>query len=394
MPEPVPDVPDFSIPSLDELLRRRLAHVRVTQWLIGINVAVFVAMLFSGAGLWHSPNGVQLEWGANFGPATQDGQWWRLASALFLHFGVLHLLLNMWALWDGGQLVERMFGPLRFAAIYFASGIFGNLLSLVSHHGHAVSGGASGAIFGVYGALLVCLWRERRLLHPDEFRWLFWGAAAFAVASIAFGVLVPGIDNAAHVGGFFAGLLGGVLLATPLAAAAAGRRSPAAAWSAAGALLLAVLALLGQLPEPAYRWRDEVAVRREISEFIADDAAIGRAWQDIVRDSRRGDASFDELAGRIDAAIGDRYEESFEELSLLPANPALPSAAQLESLRRYAERRRDASRSLADALRSGDSGRIRAALAVQARALQRVPEPAPATAGQGGRRPDPAPRDR
>jgi rhomboid protease GluP len=403
MPEPVPvvaDVPHLPIPSLDELLRRRLAHVRVTQWLIGINVAVFVAMLFSGAGLWHSPNGVQLEWGANFGPATQDGQWWRLASALFLHFGVLHLLLNMWALWDGGQLVERMFGSLRFAVIYFASGIFGNLLSLVSHHGHAVSGGASGAIFGVYGALLVCLWRERRLLHPDEFRWLFWGAAAFAVASIAFGVLVAGIDNAAHVGGFFAGLLGGVVLATPLAAtaaaaSAAGRRPSAAAWSAAGALLLAVLALLGQLPEPAYRWRDEVEARREISEFIADDAAIGRAWQDIVRDSGRGGASFDELAGRIDAAIGDRYEESFEELSLLPANPALPSAAQLENLRRYAERRRDASRSLADALRSGDADKIRAALAAQARALQRAPEPSPAKAAPGGgRRPEPAPAAR
>jgi rhomboid protease GluP len=92
---------------------------------------VFLLMLAFGAGLWHAPNGVQLAWGANFGPATKDGEWWRLATAMFLHFGLVHLAMNMWALWDAGRLVERWIGHLRFAVLYLASGLAGNLVSLV-----------------------------------------------------------------------------------------------------------------------------------------------------------------------------------------------------------------------------------------------------------------------
>lgn len=363
-----------SLPSLDDLLQQRVPVLRVTPLLIGANLLVFVAMLFAGAGFWHTQNAVQLEWGANFGPATLDGQWWRLVSALFLHFGMLHLALNMWALWDAGQLVERMLGHWRFAAIYFASGIFGNLLSLVSHQGHAVSAGASGAIFGIYGVLFVCLWRERRQLQPRELRWLFWAAAAFAIGSVAFGLLVAGIDNAAHVGGFCTGLLGGIALLRPLAPAVADARRSGTrvGWWAASVLALALALLLGQLPEPAYRWRDEVELRRAISAFVADDAAIGKAWLSIVSDTRRGKESFAALADRVDAAMGERYAEDFDQLSRLPANPALPSAAQVETLRRYAERRRDAARALAAALRSGDTRSVRAAMAPPAGRAQRA----------------------
>ena len=371
-----------SIPPLHDRLRQRLPHVRVTQWLIGINLLVFLAMLASGAGLWHSSDAVQLAWGANFGPATQDGEWWRLGSALFLHFGALHLVMNMWALWDGGPLVERMYGHLRFAAIFFISGISGNLLSLVSHHGQAISGGASGAIFGVYGALLVCLWRERRHLQPREFRWLFWGASGFAALTIVLGLLIPGIDNAAHVGGFLTGLLSGVVRGRALDA------GQTLAWRprslAAAVYALALLLLVSQIPEPAWRWSEEAQARKEVSEFLRDDAAIRQAWQKILNDSKRGGVSFDELAGRIDTAIGDRYEESFEHLSLFPINPALPSAKTLEMLRDYAELRRDASRSLAEGLRSKDSAKIREAIALEkksrelqspAKAKQEKPKP-------------------
>nr|WP_209022678.1 rhomboid family intramembrane serine protease [Rhodocyclus gracilis] len=367
------------IPSLHDLLRARQPRVRVTPALIAVNVLVFLAMLGSGAGLWHSPNGVQLSWGANFGPATQDGEWWRLASAMFLHFGLLHLLLNMWALWDSGQLVERMFGPLRFATIYLLSGVGGNLVSLVSHHGQVVSGGASGAIFGIYGALLVCLWRERASLHPQEFRWLFWGAAGFASITIVLGLIVTGIDNAAHVGGFIAGALAGLVLAQALRADEVPATAPR--YTAAALGVFGVALLLSQIPPPAYRWSEEAQARKEISEFIKDDAAIAADWQRIFADSRRPDASFDEVAGRIDASIAQRYEENFEQLSRLSSNPALPSAATLATLRRYAQLRRDASRSLADGLRSKDPRKIDAAWALeqQARALQASP---PAMPGQ------------
>ena len=346
--------------SLHDLLYQRTPRVPVTTSLVGANLLVFAAMLASGAGLWHSDNSIPLAWGANFGPATQDGEWWRLGTAMFLHFGIIHLALNVWALWDGGQLVERMYGHARFAVIYLASGLSGNLLSLVVHKGLTISGGASGAIFGVYGALLVFLWRERRNLHPQEFRWFFWGAAAFAAASLMLGFLITGIDNAAHIGGFVAGLLAGVIFARPLKEA---QRIPDLARALAGGILtLSAVILFRGIPAPAYLWSEELLAREEIGQFLREDAAITQAWQEILNESKRGHVSFEELAGRIDTAVSDPYEESFEHLSHVLPNPAMPSGATLEMLRHYAELRRDASRALAEGLRTHNPGQIRKAL--------------------------------
>lgn len=353
---------------LHDLLYQQTPQVPVTKLLAGINLLVFVAMLAGGAGLWHSSNSLQLAWGANFGPATQDGEWWRLGSAMFLHFGAVHLTLNLWALWDGGQLVERMYGHARFAGIYFVSGLAGNLLSLVAHRGLAVSGGASGAIFGLYGALLIFLWRERHNLHPQEFRWFFWGASGFTATTFILGFLITGIDNAAHIGGFLTGMLGGIILSRPVNGIK--RVSHRSRLLAGGAFALALVILISQIPVRTYRWSEEVLARKEIGEFLRDDMAISQAWQGILDEGKRGGISFDELAGRIDTAVGDRYEESFEQLSHLPPNPALPSAATVEILRHYAERRRDASRALAEGLRAHKPEQIRDALEMAKQAQQ------------------------
>ncbi|SCX53561.1 rhomboid family intramembrane serine protease [Nitrosospira sp. Nsp1] len=353
---------------LHDLLRQRLPGIPVTKLLVAVNLLVFAAMLVGGAGLWHSSNSVQLAWGANFGPATQDGEWWRLGTALFLHFGAVHLTLNLWALWDAGQLVERMYGHARFTCIYFASGLTGNLLSLVAHRGLAISGGASGAIFGLFGALLIFLWRERHNLHPKEFRWFFWGAAGFALASLVLGLLIPGIDNAAHIGGFFSGILGGIILAQP--AGRTERRFRHIRPLAGAAFALAIIILVSQVPVRTYRWSEEVLARKEIGEFLRDDAAITQSWQSILDKARQDGISFDELAGRIDTSVADRYEESFELLSELPPNPALPSAATVEILRHYAERRRDASRALAEGLRANKPEQIHDALEMEKQSRQ------------------------
>ena len=356
---------------LHDLLYQRLPGIPVTKLLVAVNLLVFAAMLVGGAGLWHSSNSVQLAWGANFGPATQDGEWWRLGTALFLHFGAVHLTLNLWALWDAGQLVERMYGHARFACIYFASGLAGNLLSLVAHRGLAISGGASGAIFGLFGALLIFLWRERHNLHPKEFRWFFWGAAGFALASLVLGLLITGIDNAAHIGGFFSGLLGGIIFAQP--ANITERLSPRFRHIrvlAGAAFALAIVILVSQVPVRTYRWSEEVLARKEIGEFLRDDAAITQSWQSILDKARQDGTSFEELAGRIDTSVADRYEESFELLSELPPDPALPSAATVEILRHYAERRRDASRALAEGLRANKPQQIRDALEMEKQSRQ------------------------
>jgi len=277
---------------LTELMRGGLRHAPVCGALIAANIIVFAAMLAGGAGLWHSPNGIPLAWGASFGPAIKDGEWWRLGTAMFLHFGLAHLAVNMWALWDGGRLVERLYGGWRFLAVYAGSGICGNLLSLHLHGDRAVSGGASGAIFGIYGAFLVLLWRERRQVHPVDFRWLFWGASAFSLLFIGLGLFFPGIDNAAHVGGLAAGMLLGVALARPLSAASG--RPGAARWLAGGVLALAVGLLIWTLPEPSYRWADEAAARAEIGRFLAEDKRISERWRGILESGRTGGATFEQ----------------------------------------------------------------------------------------------------
>ena len=337
--------------SFHETLNKRLPNVSVTKFLIGINVLVFVAMLIKGAGFWHSPNDIQLVWGANFGPATQDKQWWRLGTALFLHFGAIHLALNSFALWDVGQLAERMYGHFRYIGIYIVSGLSGNLLSLVVQGNSAVSGGASGAIFGIYAAVLVFLWRERAIISAHEFRWLFWGGSAFAVFSIGLGFVIPGIDNAAHIGGFVTGLLGSVIFSQRITARAMPIKYSV---SAACLTVIASFILFKNLPVPKYFWSDELLVRSQINAFLYQDQAINRSWLEIMHEGNTGiknTKDFETLAGKIDYLISEPYEKSFQELSKLPNNPALPSAIQLEQLLLYAEKRKQESKAIAEKLR-------------------------------------------
>jgi len=144
-----------------------------------------------------------------------------------------------------------------------------------------------------------------------------------------------------------------------------------------GAWALAVLYMATHVPAPTYRWSEEALARHEISLFLREDAAIASAWRDILQQGQGRAASFDELAGRVDRAIADHYEQSFEQLSHLNLSPGLPSAATVESLRRYAELRRDASRALAEGLRARDPEQIRDALEQARRAGQQVQQGGP-----------------
>jgi rhomboid protease GluP len=343
--------------ALAELTRGGAAAARATLALIAANAVVFAVLLWHGAGLWHAPTEVQLAWGANFGPATQDGGWWRLASAMFMHFGLLHLALNGWALWDVGRIVERLLGPWRLVAAYLGSGLAGNLLSLVVQGNDAVSAGASGAIFGLYGVLLVVLASERQRFDAHEFRWLFGAAALFAAVALSLGFFVRGIDNAAHGGGLAAGALLGVLLRRPLGARRVPRRERALAGAA---LATAVAALVVELPAPRYRYGEELAAREAIRAFAAEERVLGERWREILQEAEG--QSFDALAGHIDEGIAAEYADSFEQLSALRLDAGAPSAAALERLRRYAQQRSEASHALAEALRRGDEAAVQEAM--------------------------------
>jgi rhomboid protease GluP len=252
-----------------------------------------------------------------------------------------------------------MYGAGRFLLIYFCSGLSGNLLSLIAQGDRAVSGGASGAIFGVYGALMVFLWRERAQLDRSEFKWLFWGAVGFSIATIVLGLQVTGIDNAAHIGGLLSGILAGAALTRPLTA---GRPLGRGRWLAAGILATCLMLMLVSIPPPQYRWSEEQLARDEIGEFLGEDARISARWGAILHRARKESASFDELAGAIENEVSSPYAQSFEQLTRLRLSPAAPSAATLELLRGYAELRRDASRALVEGLRAHDPARIQQAL--------------------------------
>lgn len=368
--------------TLTELMHSRPRQAPVTTALLVINLVVFVLMLMAGAGLWHTSNGVQLAWGANFGPATQDGQWWRLFTALFIHFGIVHMALNMWALWDIGRLVERLYGRGRFTLLYLASGVLGNLLSLVVQGNKAVSGGASGAIFSLYGALLVFLWRERRQVERGEFRWLFGAASVFTLVTLGMGLVVPGIDNAAHVGGLLSGALLSILLAQPWMPNSP--RLRLGRWGAASTLAVGLAVMVLRIPPPSYRLGEELRAREAIRQFLTDDQRISQQWDAILSQGQRRGLSFEQVAGSIDAQVTAVYEHSFEQLMAASPGEKAPSAKTLETLQAYATLRADASRELSQGLRSQDPARIRKALeqAKKARTQVHAPQP-PASAPSG-----------
>jgi rhomboid protease GluP len=189
-------------------LQHRPPKSAATLTLLAANVLLFIGAVLGGAGLFipHAP--IEIAAGANFGPLTLHGQWWRLISALFVHFGILHLAFNMWALAAFGGLAERLFGIRIFLGVYFASGIVANLAS-VALHPNVASAGASGAIFGVLGALIAAYWRKRKTLPYTIVRSERFAAVVFAVIALLAGFAHKGLDNVAHLAGLAIGLLWG-----------------------------------------------------------------------------------------------------------------------------------------------------------------------------------------
>ena len=183
----------------------------VTQVFLVINLVVFAAMALEGVAM--DPNSRQLiEWGANFGPYTMGGQPWRLLTSMFLHIGLLHILLNMWFLWNLGEWCESLCGHWTFAAVYLISGIGGSLASVWWRPG-GVSAGASGAIFGIVGALVSSHYFGEFSAPLFAVRARLRNVLFFAGYGLIMGTFSGRTDNAAHIGGLVTGLVFGALIA-------------------------------------------------------------------------------------------------------------------------------------------------------------------------------------
>ena len=193
-----------------------------TTLLVGINVAVLLGMIATGGigGAFSGQNPI-VAWGANISPYTLSGDYWRLITAGFIHGSFMHIAFNMWALWSLGQLSEKLFGSSITFGVYMLTGVGGALLSSFVHPFQSEVG-ASGAIFGIAGAILSGIKFGNVSLSSWQKRSITSSLVFFAGFNLYIGAALPGIDNVCHIGGFITGLIFGIPLAT---ANASGKKS-------------------------------------------------------------------------------------------------------------------------------------------------------------------------
>jgi rhomboid protease GluP len=253
----------------------------VTPAIIAINVAVFIVMLFAGADLMNPNPAVHIRFGSNFGPLTWTGEEWRLLTSAFLHFGLVHIALNMFALYQAGSLVERLFGSTRFAVIYLLAALSGSVVS-GAWDPFRNSAGASGAIFGVYGALLAFLAIRRVDIPPSMLKSISSSALLFCLYSLVIGAAHPLIDNACHVGGLLGGLVSGAILARPFTPEARATRQPARLLVAMLAIVLPLVWLAQPMISESGSKFASLRFERELDTFSRAEVEIVSRQTDIL----------------------------------------------------------------------------------------------------------------
>jgi rhomboid protease GluP len=203
------------------------ASAPATYLLVGINCGVFLGMVLRGASIWMPSLDQLMQWGADRpNNVLIYGEWWRIVTAMFVHVGIIHLATNMWCLWNLGMLAEPLMGSLGLFAAYILTGAAGNLLSTLANWVRPLrdssgtpffqaGAGASGAVFGIAGALIVLLKSKQLPIPLSELKRLRKSVIYFAAInlvigfSLNFGSGITGVevDNSAHIGGFLCGLL-------------------------------------------------------------------------------------------------------------------------------------------------------------------------------------------
>jgi membrane associated rhomboid family serine protease/Flp pilus assembly protein TadD len=222
----------------------------ITAALIVINLVIFVLMVLTATHPTKFTGEHVQRWGANYGPLTMNGQWWRLISALFIHIGLFHVAINMWCLYELGLLAEQIYGGPSTLLIYLLTGIAGGVASL-ARNPTIVSAGASGAIFGLAGALIATLSLGRLAIGSRELKIALASLLTFSGYNLTYGFLKGGIDNGAHVGGLISGLLIGGILSQSVGV-------QGARWWGRFACALSVIVLMGAF----------LAVKRVNSELV------------------------------------------------------------------------------------------------------------------------------
>jgi rhomboid protease GluP len=294
--------------TLDEATRRAV----VTPLIVVVCGAWFAAMTAAGVPILLPTASQLVGWGANDGARVMlRHEYWRLVASVFVHGGLIHLVVNMWSLLMVGPLVERIFGHLAFVVLYLAAGTGGAIASAAVPP-LRVSVGASGAICGVLGALLAFLVVHHRAIPPTVLRQLRKNALGVIVFMAVLGAAVPNIDQAAHLGGLAVGFLSGLLLIGPWPVARGRRRLLARRVALGGAI---ALALAGTAVAVARRGDSAIAADRRLDDLTEQLGPIVREFDSIRRDLARS-------VGRL-----DRVEDSVDPSAARPAIRQLRSRA-------------------------------------------------------------------
>jgi len=210
---------------------------KITYSLIAINILGYMLSAFLSQSLIDMDIEVLVDMGALFGPMTVlDGEWWRLFTAMFLHGGMTHLLMNMFSLYLIGRGVEQYFNTTSYLSIYLFSGLLGGLASLYMHPA-SVGVGASGAIFGIFGAMggFFIAHRDKIEAHTKAFMKEF---AIIIGINLVIGFSIPSVDVSAHIGGLIVGFIGGYIVS----------KNPKWVWSYSVMMILLMIAVMQYLP--------------------------------------------------------------------------------------------------------------------------------------------------
>jgi len=325
----------------------------VTWVIIAANVVVFALMTLLGGASAVNPSVADLlSWGAEYGPQTLGGQPWRLFTALFVHIGFLHLVYNMIALGYVAPTVERLVGNAGFALLYLVAGLGGSFLALFWNP-MLVHAGASGAVFGVYGALGAITLAQRESIPPEVLGRMKRLVLMFVGYNAVYS-LRPGVSLSAHAGGLIVGFACGLILAQPLSVDAHGTRPRRNLLAAGGAVALLIVGLLGA----HLRF---VNIDRLEQAFDGYDAVLLRITP-VLEAAKNGSDKISDaaLADALDHELLPGWHRAREQLAAVtPVPSALKSdVAQISD---YMRRREESWRGLVEALRSGDRERTKEA---------------------------------
>jgi membrane associated rhomboid family serine protease/Flp pilus assembly protein TadD len=290
------------------------SSITLTQVLLGANVMVFLAMAVTmflvGTPSLEFTGQLTAQFGSNFGPYTLSGQWWRLFTYMFLHGNLMHIAFNMWCLWDLGSMCESLYGRWTFAAIYVLTGIAGGLAS-VGWNPYVNSVGASGAIFGLAGALVASFYLGEFSLPKIAIQGTLRSLVFFIGFNVLFGSFFPGIDNACHAGGLISGLILGALIAR----VAPENGNPVRRVG----VLIFVMLLVGGSAFGIYRWRGpSVQIGRSL---IDADQMIGQLQKKVEQNPQDAAAHYALASAYFNAGqVPEGENELKRVLELQPQN--------------------------------------------------------------------------